>query len=345
MRIKRKNLFKSLLLCICFIFILSSIFLTYVNADSYGNNVQSSSTNVIQSGSYIYFSSGESLYKVNIKTKKTTRILTMKYTYELGGVNVYNGYVYFIRYKGGSGNMVPYIYRVKTNGTSLKKLAKGKNIQIYNGKIYFLRYQFYNDDESTIQPLGIYRMSTNGTKVTVIKELYLIEKFIVKGSYIYYQSSDDYWDSSVYRISTSGKYNKCLYYDKSSSIFDISSKYLYDFTPSDNKGNYSAYKYNLSSKSWSKIISCENTFCVKDGWLYYSVYKNNYTYLYKINISTKKKVYLTKANFITNVKVTSSYIIYDCITNKSLSEHNYIHTRMMNIKGSNSKTIAKYYLP
>lgn len=188
-------------------------------------------------------------------------------------------------------------------------------------------------------------MSTNGTKMKVIKELYLIDKFIINGSYIYYQSIDDYYNSSVHKISTSGQYDTYLYYDKNSNIFDVSSKYLYDFIPSNNLREYSAYKYNLYTKSWTKIISCNEAFCVKDGWLYFSIYKNNYTYLYKINLSTKKKSYITKANYIENVKVTSNYIIYDCITNTSLSEHNYIHTRIINIKENNSKTLAKYYLP
>lgn len=335
-----KKLFKTLALCSCFIFTLSSIIPTYADSK---NNQPLSSYNSIQSGNYIYFAAGDKLYKVNTKTKKSTRILTMSDSFYLCDVNVYNGYIYFVQYKGGSGCSVPYIYKIKTNGTRLKRLAKGDNIQIYNNKIYFIRYNFYSDEEMTMSTRGIYRMSTTGTSLIAIKSSSLIEKFFVKNNYIYFQSSDIYENNSVYRMSINGKKTIRLYYNKSSNIFDVSNVNLYDLIPTES--GYSAYKYSFSKKSFSKILSCESAYCVRNAWIYYTVRKNDNEYLYKFNLETKKKVLLAIDNSITNVRVTSSNIVFDRITEPSESNQNFIHTCITDLNGNKEKTIAKYYLP
>ena len=335
-----KKSFKTLALCFCFIFTLSSIVPTYEDSK---NDPQLSSSNSIQSGNYIYFAAGEKLYKVNTKTQKSTCILTMSDSFYLCDVNVYNGYIYFVQYKGGSGCSVPYIYRIKTNGTRLKRLAKGNNIQIYNNKIYFIRYNFYDDEEMTMINRGIYRMSTSGSNLTAIKSSSLIEKFFVKNNYIYFQSSDIYENNSVYRMSINGKNTTRLYYNKSSNIFDVSNVNLYDLIPTES--GYSAYKYSFSKKSFSEILSCESAYCVRDAWIYYTVRENDYEYLYKFNLETKKKVLLAIANSISNVRVTSSNILFDRITDQSELNHNYIHTCITDLNGNKEKTIAKYYLP
>ena len=75
-----KKSFKTLALCFCFIFTLSSIVPTYADSK---NDPQLSSSNSIQSGNYIYFAAGEKLYKVNTKTQKSTCILTMSDSFYL----------------------------------------------------------------------------------------------------------------------------------------------------------------------------------------------------------------------------------------------------------------------
>lgn len=337
------------ILCLILNFVL--IFGTYYSTSSAlsTNNTsteQNSMPTITRSGDYIYYGIYNKLYKVNVKTKKKT--LVYKYSKEytnIYNISIYNGYIYFVLDKfEGTGGSLPYIYRIKTNGTSLKCLAKGENPIVYSGKIYYIKINFDPKDEYSYTPKGIYKMNLTGTSKTCVKSSSNINNIKIYKSYIYYS----YYSNSanhnyIYRISTSGKNNSRLF-SYSVNLFDVNSGYVYFNVYKTNTYNNSIYKYNISSKKTTLLKNCQGDIqCVKNGSLYY-VYRNsnkNKDYLYKINLSTNKKTAITSKKYISYIIVEGDYIYYVGYPGTD----DYARSYLIKTNGTDETTLAKYFIP
>ena len=150
MRILKK--FSILLLTITMV--VGSIFVGNVTnsyaSTSYKNSANNKNTLATNArlGDYFYFSSEDALYKVNVKTKKKTRLYKVKYDWEfIRDVSVYKDYIYFTYEKKSNS----YIYRIKTNGKNLKCLGMGVNPKPYHNKIYYLGVVKKDDYEKLVK--------------------------------------------------------------------------------------------------------------------------------------------------------------------------------------------------
>ncbi|MDU1202682.1 MAG: hypothetical protein E7A06_07005 [Clostridiales bacterium] len=120
----------------------------------------------IKTGNYMYYSTGNKIYKVNVKTKKSTLVYKGKGDEEFYGLTVKDGWIYCTKQKvEGRVLTFPYVFMVKTDGKSAKVLKKGADPVVYKGNIYYIKLSF-DDKKSNIdenfQTLGIYKMSLSG---------------------------------------------------------------------------------------------------------------------------------------------------------------------------------------
>ena len=90
----------------------------------------------IKTGNYMYYSTGNKIYKVNVKTKKSTLVYKGKGDEEFYGLTVKDGWIYCTKQKvEGRVLTFPYVFRVKTDGKSAKVLKKGADPVVYKGNI------------------------------------------------------------------------------------------------------------------------------------------------------------------------------------------------------------------
>ena len=117
-----------------------------------------------------------------------------------------------------------------------------------------------------------------------------------------------------------------------------------------NEGVTSIYKYNLSSKKFSKVISNASGFDVSNGYVYYTKNKENtIVSIYRMKISTNKNYLLTskkffiqasKKSYIYSVHLEGDYILY-----KSPGPTQHENTRLSIIKcnGKENTKLADFF--
>ena len=317
----QKKIFKGTLsLFLSFMLIFTALFSTsFANSSLNSPTNQKAIATSTKSGNYIYCCSGTCVYKVNIKTKKKIRLYKSKFSWaSIYSVSVYKGYVYFVAAKGGIDLPFPYyIYRIKTNGTSLKYLGEGWNPIVYNNKIYYEKTTKSNIDMYKSQ--GIYKMNLNGNNKTCIISSSNIVDFKVYKSHIYYVYYTDSSHSYIYRISTSGKNDtQLIRATHSDSQYSINCCYVYHgylyFT-----SNGGFYKYNIYSGKLTKFRNSTGYIVgVDNGYLYY-IYSNH---IYKLGLSSNKRYTIVSGKSISDCSVSSGYITY-CYYSRSASGNIY----------------------
>ena len=306
---------------------------------SYQNSATSKNalTTSSRSGNYIYCSSGCALYKVNVKTKKKTRLYKGKYSWaSIRNVSVYKDYVYFISEKGGIDISTPYIYRIKTNGKNLKCLGLGENPIPYGNKVYYLGGIKKDDYESKTN--GIYKMNLNGSNKACIDESERISSFTIYNSNIYYIYNNLYTSSYLCKSNLNGSNDKDLAY-YSSDDYDILSiggfynGYIYLYT---DKG---FYKLKLSNNKLSKIKNCHGDILgVENGYLYYLKWGSSKNYIYKLKLSNNKKTLIASGKNSYGYLISSDYMIYNYL-NK-----NYLNYYLMTTNGKNKIYLGKSFV-
>lgn len=115
-------------------------------------------------GRYSYFKIVNAVWRLDGKTGKTKKIKTIKSASSLDDFRVYGKYVYFtVNKHPGTDDVCNYIYRMKTNGKSLKKLAVGSSPYVRNGKIYYVGEKTQKQYGTTVtRKKGVYVMKTSG---------------------------------------------------------------------------------------------------------------------------------------------------------------------------------------
>ena len=313
MRILKK--FSILLLTITMVF--GSIFPVNINnsyaSTSYKNLATSKNTLATNArfGDYFYFSSEDALYKVNVKTKKKTKLYKVKYDGDLiRHVSVYKDYIYFTYEK----EFTPYIYRIKTNGKNLKCLGMGVNPKPYHNKIYYLGVVKKDDYESKTN--GIYKMNLNGSNKTCIRKSKYISDFSIYNSNIYYIYVYDGSCITSYlgKINLNGNNNKKLVdyngydYYEILNIGGFYKGYIYLYT------DQAFYKLKLSNNKLTKFAKFNNCdkyiMGVEKGYLYYFQWGSGKNYIYKLKLSNNKKTIVVSGENIHGYLVSSDYMVY-----------------------------------
>ena len=313
MRILKK--FSILLLIITMVF--GSIFVGNVTnsyaSTSYKNSANNKNTLATNArlGDYFYFSSEDALYKVNVKTKKKTRLYKVKYDWEfIRDVSVYKDYIYFTYEK----EFTPYIYRIKTNGKNLKCLGMGVNPKPYHNKIYYLGVVKKDDYESKTN--GIYKMNLNGSNKTCIRKSKYISDFSIYNSNIYYIYVYDGSCITSYlgKINLNGNNNKKLVdyngydYYEILNIGGFYKGYIYLYT------DQAFYKLKLSNNKLTKFAKFNNCdkyiMGVEKGYLYYFQWGSGKNYIYKLKLSNNKKTIVVSGENDYGYLVSSDYMVY-----------------------------------
>ena len=328
MRKTREFIKRYLAVFLSLLIFLSPVLTTVSEATSI--NTSSATITSAKSGDYVYYSVYNKLYRVNTKTKKKQLILYKKSWWDFNNIKVYKGYIYCIAetYRED----YTYIYRVKTDGTNGKLLDKGENLVLYGGKLY---YNKYGTDKNN----GIYRMNLDGSGKKLIKSGSSIYSFEIYKSNIYYSTL-----YNIYKVDINGKNNTKLLYllDEESDkvMFSIYGGNIYYNRYDYNKQVYSIYKYNLSSKKSSKVISNASGFDVSNGYIYYTTSSENNESIYRSKISTGKKYLITKKSYIYSVHLEGDYILY-----KSPGPTQHENTRLSIIKcnGKENTKLADFF--
>lgn len=157
------------------------------------------------SGKTSYFCASNRIYRFNAKTGKAKKIRTFKNTFNVSDVRCYRGYPYFTLNKyAGTAYTENYIYRMKTNGKKLKKLATGRSPFIRSGKIYYTAQRRTTADASYVTVnKGAAVMTTAGKKKKTLVKMADGAKMVLSNSKLYIQHSDN--RNPVYEYSLKGK--------------------------------------------------------------------------------------------------------------------------------------------
>lgn len=345
MRILKK--FSIILLTITMV--VGSIFIGNVTnsyaSTSYKNSATNKNTLATNArlGDYFYFSSEDALYKVNVKTKKKTRLYKVKYDWEfIRDVSVYKDYIYFTYEKKSNS----YIYRIKTNGKNLKCLGTGVNPKPYRNKIYYLGVVKRDDYE--IETKNIYKMNLNGSNKTCIKKSKYISDFSIYNSNIYYIYVYDGFlyngsciTSYLGKMNLNGNNNKKLVHYKGYDYYEILNiggfykGYIYIYT------DQAFYKLKLSNNKLTKFAKFNNCnkyiIGVEKGYLYYGQWGSSKDYIYKLKLSNNKKSIVVSGSDVQGQLVSSDYMVYN---NKPGEDYYLIGTN-----GKNKIYLGKSFIP
>ena len=340
MRILKK--FSILLLTITMV--VGSIFVGNVTnsyaSTSYKNLATSKNTLATNArlGDYFYFSSEDALYKLNVKTKKKTRLYKVKYDGDLiRHVSVYKDYIYFTYEKG----FTPYIYRIKTNGKNLKCLGMGVNPKPYHNKIYYLGV--VKRDGYEIETKNIYKMNLNGSNKTCIRKSKYISDFSIYNSNIYYIYVYDGSCITSYlgKINLNGNNNKKLVDYKGYDYYEILNiggfykGYIYLYT------DQAFYKLKLSNNKltkFAKFYNCNKYIIgVEKGYLYYGQWGSSKDYIYKLKLSNNKKSIVVSGSDVQGHLLSSGYIVYSYYFE---NEHYYL----IGTNGKNKIYLGKSFI-
>lgn len=150
-------------------------------------------------GKYSYVAKLSTIYKVNMEKRTFKKIKTLKGVTDVSDISYYGGYLYFTenRYKG-SDMSCDSIYRMKTNGKSLKKLATGSQPVIMGKKIYYVAtVKHGSGGDAYTTPTGISRMSLSGKSKKKLLVNDKVTNLACASGRIRYKTSDD-----IYSVKT-----------------------------------------------------------------------------------------------------------------------------------------------
>ena len=212
-------------------------------------------------GKYSYVSKLNVIYRVDMKKRSFKKIKTFKGVTNIHYISYRKGYLYLVlnKYKG-SDMACDYIYRMKTNGKSLKKLAVGSQPAIMGGKIYYLaglRHGSGGDAYTTVR--GINKMSLNGSgKKRLLTGTNVTDLACASGR-IRYKTSDNIYKVSA--LNTDGSASTLnINWDGNSPIIHSSTDKLLLEYPS------STYQQGLSESGKSLVAKINDNGYLSRGY-------------------------------------------------------------------------------
>lgn len=167
------------------------------------------------------------------------------------------------------------IFKIKKDGTGEPKQLFMEDmdvvsINVYNGYIYFIGVSpdEYSEDDKVDNK--IYRMKTNGDKLTIINDNEFnndcYEIYVVNGS-IYYIGTDN----NIYKMALNGS-NRTLVSENGTGYLGITEKYIIYNVENDEGSDYTTYIMNIDGTNPRAIIEGERLYSINiDGdYIYYT---------------------------------------------------------------------------
>lgn len=253
-------------------------------------------------GTYLYYTAWYDIYKINLKTKKKTKVYSFKESNGLSDLSVYGDFIYCtydISY--GSECYTYAIYQISKDGKELKKLSFGHSPSVSDDWIYYIKTKNVIDEYFQYsKSIGIYKMKLDGSEDICIKkgDFY---NCLTNGDKIYYSTSEGF-----YQMDMNGKNSKFL---------------MNETFPQKGIGNDNFYWYDSESSSilvknankpkYSKLLKdVDYAFTIDEDYMYYA--KDNT--LYKSDLTGKKSTKISKYfGDIYNMRVYGNYIFYKTI--------------------------------
>lgn len=299
-------------------------------------------------GNSIYYSVYNKLYRFDTKTKKTKLVKTIS-GFSLSSINVYSGTIYLTVNKFiGTGGSDTYIYSLKTNGSGLKKLAKGRNCHVADGMIYYIqtKAKFFGSERVDDPNVSdIYRMRLNGTGKKKLRSAKYCNNLFVYGSRIYYQAYANR-KNYLYSMKKDGSQNRTEAAGSSYSWVGADGGYLYYAKENWNKNSghtESIYRKKSGSGKSELVISGVKNVSVSGSNLYYlkgNGIDGTANTVYKKNMGTKKTSKIASGKGWYIIHACGSWL---CIS-KFLNEGSYNHQIVvMTANGKYKKNLQKCY--
>lgn len=235
-------------------------------------------------GDWVYFNSGEALYKEKSDGSERTLILNAHTT----SINVANDWIYYVDVNDGGK-----ILKSKTDGTGstilnepTAEFGSALNIHVVGEWIYFLT----GFNEVSDFPI-LNKMKTDGTEKTVIgNNAWSIN---VVGDWIYYTDTSDGW--KVYKMKTDGTGITELS-KESAKDMNVYEEWIYYV---DNR-DYKIYKMKIDGTGVVKLSDDRaSTLNVSDGWIFYTT--DNEEILYKMKLDGTGKIKIDDTSLFPNI--------------------------------------------
>lgn len=251
--------------------------------------------NAVKDGAYVYYSYNmngirQGIMRYNTVTKTKKQICDWKFkgnrTNGFSQLSVKGDYIYCVWDQNREG--LDYIYRIKKDGSAMKKLAVGTNPVIVDSKIYYFQ-EVVKQSIFTVGTGKIYKMNLDGTGKTLVRQPYS-NKVVTYELCRLGDHNIAYYDS----------YKKC-YCDvngKTIPFADIAMNGFIDSADTKFKAKNSVYRYYLDSSKRT---------------------------LYRLNTktNTKNKVLSLSGGYIANYTIADTYLTVKVI--KSGSRYGQIY--------------------
>lgn len=228
-------------------------------------------------GDWIYFTSGESIYKEKIDGSERVLIINA----HANSINVVNDWIYY----SAQTYRNDFLYKVKTDGTlemSLFETNSGdwiSGIHIVGDWIYFSVRSIENKSLNKL-----YKMKTDGSETKII-EIDNAEFLNFEGDWIYYANRGDEWD--IYKMRIDGSERTKL---STESVIEmnISDGWIYYISIGDSK----IYKMKFDGTNILKLSDERaSDLNVSEDWIYYHNLKDYKLYKMKLDGTGKIKLH------------------------------------------------------
>lgn len=294
----------------------------------------------VTKGSYTYFAEDGTIYKMNSKSGKISKLVRIKRSNTVEVVGVKGSWLYLTVddyfCKRGTDNSWEYVYRVKTNGKSLECLAKGRNPVLYDNYIYYEATSFSRKNNTAVNDFkhkGIYRMKLNGKgkrRLCVQNSCYWLKIYKKR---IYFGTTLN-GRSGIYSVSLSGKNLK-------THVYSYTSKEPY-FTGNKMYFNYNAneiYVCDLRTGTLKKLCSGQ-MLAGYNGEIYYTSGSYGRFYLNHYRISNGRSARICSRQLFRDVIGGKKWVIVNYY--RGNKRHN-IGVDRIRLNGKSRKVITTYF--
>lgn len=270
----------------------------------------------VKDGDYMYYCIYESIYKVNVHTKKSSLVYKSDKLYWYYNLDVKDGWIYgTAKTVEGTDIESPYIFRVRTNGKDAELFTKGINPIIYKGSIYYQKLDFPEEDEEYYcKSLGIHKMSLSGKNDVCINDSEYISQFTIYNSNIYYIDVDytgnrDYYEEyySLKSMDMNGDSQKTIFEGEKDSIINGLVAYSDDiyFNQDD-----CIYKIKIGSSEKKLVLQYSSIMQISDGYMYYiDMLEDEGVFIMNLNDKTRTCL-MEVAYGVEELQISNGYIIY-----------------------------------
>lgn len=246
-------------------------------------------------GEWVYFSSGEAIYREKPDGSERTRIINAPSL----NLNVADDWIYY------SGGNIGQISKVKTDGTGETLLYEPTLIYEYvpfmnvvGDWLYFITESYGVRNTAVLN-----RMKTDGSEKTVIDNN---TGFInVAGDWIYYANMSE--NNKIYKMKTDGT-EKIKLSDESANGLIVYEEWIYYKSLKDHKS------YKLKTDGTGKVKlndDISSIVNISDGWIFYT------------NASDKDRLYKAKLDGTEKIKIHDEEIISPSIAGDWIYFYNY----------------------